>query len=90
MIFRTGRLMLLRELLTILIVGTSAVGRYQFIGPTLENLKNRLGYKDTDVFSPEVQDRLFDALMEEQGLQELSAGLITPERISGKAIFSVC
>jgi hypothetical protein len=50
--------------------GTSAVGRYQFIGSTLENLKNRLGYKDTDVFSPEVQDRLFDALMEEQGTPE--------------------
>jgi hypothetical protein len=64
--------------------GTSAVGRYQFIGPTLENLKNRLGYKDTDVFSPEVQDRLFDALMEEQGLQELSAGLITPEKFQEK------
>jgi hypothetical protein len=64
--------------------GTSAVGRYQFIGPTLENLKNRLGYKDTDVFSPEVQDRLFDALMEEQGLQELSAGLITPEEFQEK------
>jgi hypothetical protein len=65
-------------------LGTSAVGRYQFIGPTLENLKNRLGYKDTDVFSPEVQDRLFDALMEEQGLQELSAGLITPEKFQEK------
>jgi hypothetical protein len=64
--------------------GTSAVGRYQFIGSTLENLKNRLGYKDTDVFSPEVQDRLFDALMEEQGLQELSAGLITPEKFQEK------
>jgi hypothetical protein len=65
-------------------LGTSAVGRYQFIGPTLENLKNRLGYKDTDVFSPEVQDRLFDALMEEQGLQKLSAGLITPEKFQEK------
>jgi hypothetical protein len=64
--------------------GTSAVGRYQFIGPTLENLKNRLGYKDTDVFSPEVQDRLFDALMEEQGLQKLLAGLITPEKFQEK------
>lgn len=64
--------------------GTSAVGRYQFIRPTLENLQNRLGYKDTDVFSPEVQDRLFDALMEEQGLQELSAGLITPEEFQEK------
>jgi hypothetical protein len=64
--------------------GTSAVGRYQFIRSTLENLKNRLGYKDTDVFSPEVQDRLFDALMEEQGLQELSAGLITPEKFQEK------
>jgi hypothetical protein len=60
-------------------LGTSAVGRYQFIGPTLENLKNRLGYKDTDVFSPEVQDRLFDALMEEKGLQEFLSGLMTPE-----------
>jgi hypothetical protein len=31
-----------------------------------------------------VQDRLFDALMEEQGLQELSAGLITPEKFQEK------
>jgi hypothetical protein len=65
-------------------LGTGAVGRYQFIGRTLENLKNRLGYKDTDVFSPEVQDRLFDALMEEQGLQKLLAGLITPEKFQEK------
>jgi hypothetical protein len=36
------------------------------------------------VFSPEVQDRLFDALMEEQGLQDLSAGLITPEKFQEK------
>jgi hypothetical protein len=31
-----------------------------------------------------VQDRLFDALMEEQGLQKLSAGLITPEKFQEK------
>jgi hypothetical protein len=31
-----------------------------------------------------VQDRLFDALMEEQGLQELSSGLITPEEFQTK------
>jgi hypothetical protein len=31
-----------------------------------------------------VQDRLFDALMEEQGLQKLLAGLITPEKFQEK------
>jgi hypothetical protein len=64
--------------------GTSAVGRYQFIRGTLQGLKDRLGYKDTDIFSQEVQDRLFDALMEEQGLQDLSSGLITPEEFQTK------
>jgi hypothetical protein len=76
--------MLLRELLIILNRGTSAVGRYQFIRGTLQGLKDRLGYKDTDIFSQEVQDRLFDALMEEQGLQDLSSGLITPEEFQTK------
>jgi hypothetical protein len=64
--------------------GTSAVGRYQFIRGTLQGLKDRLGYKDTDIFSQEVQDRLFDALMEEQGLQDLLSGLITPEEFQTK------
>ena len=34
-----------------------AAGRYQFIGPTFKEVKDRLGLPDNTVFSPEVQDQ---------------------------------
>jgi len=44
-----------------------AVGRYQFIGPTLRGLVQRLNISSSAKFSPELQDRLFLSLLKSGG-----------------------
>lgn len=44
-----------------------AVGRYQFIGPTLRGLVQRLGISRNAKFTPELQDRLFLSLLKTSG-----------------------
>jgi muramidase (phage lysozyme) len=44
-----------------------AVGRYQFIGPTLRGLVQRLNIPLNAKFSPELQDRLFLSLLKSGG-----------------------
>ena len=39
--------------------GLHAVGRYQFIGPTLQDEVNRMGLSHDTKFTPEVQDKIF-------------------------------
>ena len=39
--------------------GLHAVGRYQFIGDTLQNEVNRMGLDPNTKFTPEVQDQIF-------------------------------
>lgn len=39
--------------------GLHAVGRYQFIGPTLQDEARRMGLSDDTKFTPEVQDNIF-------------------------------
>ena len=39
--------------------GLHAVGRYQFIGPTLQDEARRMGLSDDTLFTPEVQDNIF-------------------------------
>jgi hypothetical protein len=51
-----------------------AIGRYQFIPATLRRLVSVLGIEETAVFSPRLQDRLADRLLEEAGLSSLRAG----------------
>ena len=57
--------------------GSSAVGRYQIIRKTLKSLKRKLGLSDDDVFSPEVQDKMFMILAEYRGLEKFQRGEIT-------------
>lgn len=42
---------------------SSAVGRYQIVGTTLRSLKRELGLTGKEIFSPELQDQLFLALV---------------------------
>lgn len=49
---------------------SSAVGRYQFIGDTLEGLKRNLGLSGDERFSAALQDRLALELLREAGLDQ--------------------
>lgn len=48
-----------------------AIGRYQFIPKTLRWLSRRAGLPPDTRFTPEVQDRLADLLLEDAGLAEV-------------------
>ena len=51
-----------------------AIGRYQFIPETLRRLAARAGLDAQTVFSPDVQDRLANLLLDEAGLDAFSRG----------------
>ncbi len=54
-----------------------AIGRYQFIPKTLRRLVRQLGVEHREIFSPALQDRLADILLEEAGMPQFKAGEIT-------------
>jgi len=54
-----------------------AIGRYQFIPPTLKRLMKRLGASPSERFSPQLQDRLADLLLADAGLGRYRRGEIT-------------
>ena len=56
-----------------------AIGRYQFIPPTLRRLTARLDLAPGTRFSPDVQDRLGDLLLAEAGLAKVQRGEITQD-----------
>lgn len=56
-----------------------AIGRYQFIPPTLRHSARRLGIDHSTRFSPEVQDRLADLLLGDAGFVQVQEGGITTE-----------
>lgn len=51
-----------------------AIGRYQFIPPTLRRVAQIRGYGPETPFSPEVQDTLALVLLEDAGLRAFEAG----------------
>lgn len=51
-----------------------AIGRYQFIPPTLRRLVRRLGVSPEARFTPRVQDQLADILLQEAGLHRFLGG----------------
>ncbi len=50
-----------------------AIGRYQFIPPTLRRLVTQLGLSPGTRFSPDVQDQLADILLADAGLAEFTS-----------------
>lgn len=56
-----------------------AIGRYQFIPPTLRHSAKRLGIPASTRFSPAVQDRLADLLLGDAGFRKVQAGEISVE-----------
>ncbi len=51
-----------------------AIGRYQFIPATFERLVRNLGLRDSDRFSPKVQDDLANILLEDAGMSAYVSG----------------
>jgi len=56
-----------------------AIGRYQFIPPTLRHSARRLDIPETARFSPDLQDRLADLLLGDAGFTKVQTGAISPE-----------
>jgi len=55
-------------------LGVHAAGKYQMIGNTLPGAMNSAGLKPSDQFSPENQDRMALALMQERGIAPWTSG----------------
>lgn len=53
-----------------------AIGRYQFVPPTLRQVAARAGALESDVFSTELQDRLADELLADAGFAGFQSGQI--------------
>lgn len=56
----------------------TAIGRYQFIKPTLKGLVKKLKINENEIFSPKLQDRLAIELMREKGLKKYLNKKIKP------------
>ncbi|WP_299413435.1 hypothetical protein [uncultured Sulfitobacter sp.] len=54
-----------------------AIGRYQFIPPTLRRVARKIGASPQQRFSPRLQDQLADVLLAEAGYHDIQAGKIT-------------
>ena len=63
---------------------SSAVGRYQFIKGTLEEFAKKAGVSTSEKFTPEVQDRIAGALLDEVGYQKLISGKMTMENFQNR------
>lgn len=48
---------------------SSAVGKYQLIRKTLDDMQSKLGFKDNDQFTPELQDIIGFELLKRRGLE---------------------
>ena len=53
--------------------GSSAIGRYQFMGYTLDRLIIKHGLDRSEKFTPELQDRLAISLLEEKGFNQFKS-----------------
>jgi muramidase (phage lysozyme) len=53
---------------------SSAVGRYQIVGKTLRGLQRNMGISDNEIFSPQLQDRLAQEILRENGLGKYQSG----------------
>lgn len=58
---------------------SSAVGKYQLIQSTLQEQQQKLGLKDSDIFSPEVQDLIGTSLLRGRGLGKFMQGKLSAQ-----------
>lgn len=64
--------------------GSSACGRYQFMNKTLKDLKKELGLRGTQIFDPDLQDRLAYHLLKRRGYEQFISGDIGPVEFAKK------
>lgn len=55
---------------------STAIGRYQFLRKTLQGLQAECNLPDTELFTPELQDKLCLRLLKRRGYDEWQAGTI--------------
>ena len=58
-------------------LNSSALGKYQIVRTTMRSLRTELGLKGDELFSPAMQDRMANALLERRGLSDWKAGRIS-------------
>lgn len=58
--------------------GSTPMGRYQFVGSTLKEVANEMGLSDDTVFTPEVQDAMFEHYLQKR----ISMGKTVDEKIN--------
>jgi hypothetical protein len=63
---------------------SSAVGKYQFVEPTLRSTMKRAGLSENDIFSPENQDKMANVLLDDAGQQEYKNGKINSHQYQKK------
>lgn len=61
---------------------SNAVGRYQFIEPTLRGLVGEMNIDGRQIFNEELQDKLAIRLLERRGVHEYLHGQITREELA--------
>ena len=64
-------------------LNSSAVGKYQVVGKTLRGLQPQMGFKDSDTFSPELQDKIGEQLLKGRGLEKFRKGQISAGQFQG-------
>lgn len=57
---------------------TVAVGKYQIVGSTLRDLRQKMGLKGSDIMTAPLQDQLGEALAVKHGLYKVMDGQMTP------------
>lgn len=75
-----GELMTHQKIYTDGGAASSAAGKYQFVRKTLDSLVKDGVVSLDEKFTPEVQERLADALLERRGLRDYRAGKISKEK----------
>ncbi|MGR9131734.1 plasmid mobilization protein [Rhizobium leguminosarum] len=63
-------------------VKSTAIGGYQFIYKTLRGLKAEMGLSGNEKFTPELQDKMADSLLNRRGLQLYRAGRISKKQFA--------
>lgn len=63
-------------------MASTAVGGYQFLYKTTRGLKESMGLTGKEKFTPELQDRMADTLLEQRGLSKFQSGQMSKRQFA--------